>query len=328
MVDSELDRFKSDISLLRYAVERYGYQRDRRKSSRSSHVLRHPITDDKIIVRRNPDRHWTYFSVRDDRDNGTIVDFVKTRARHSSLGHVRQELRQWLGTARPERDDWTVADATGSAIAAHDPRAVAEAFSAARVAETSHYLQTRGLRRETLSCERFIGTWRLGARGNVLFAHRDDAGVLTGFEVKNRGFTGFASGGKKTAWQSRAFPGDQGLVITESAIDALSHYQLYRDAARYVSTAGTPSSTQMQLLGRLLARLAPGTIVVAALDSDEAGHKIATRIEALTRRLPRLYFRRDTPAGAKDWNDILQRVERDFILSLTKGPRDRAGPEQ
>ena len=195
---------------------------------------------------------------------------------------------------------------------------MAEVFEAARVAVTCDYLSARGLRPETLSDPRFAGTWRVDARGNVLFAHRDDSGALTGFEVKNRGFTGFASGGKKTAWQSRAFPGDQGLVITESAIDALSHHQLYRDAARYVSTAGTPSSTQMQLLGRLLASLAPGTIVVAAVDSDEAGHKIASRIEALTRTLPRLYFRRDTPAGAKDWNDILQCVERDFILSLAE----------
>jgi hypothetical protein len=64
MYDAELDRFKSDISLLRYAIERHGYQRDRRKSSRSSHVLRHLASDDKIIVRRNPDGHWTYFYFR------------------------------------------------------------------------------------------------------------------------------------------------------------------------------------------------------------------------------------------------------------------------
>jgi hypothetical protein len=312
MVDSELDRFKSDISLLRYAIERYGYQRDRRKSGPASHVLRHPTTDDKIIVRRNPDRHWTYFSVRDDRDNGTIVDFVKTRARHRSLGHVRQELRQWLGMARPERDDWT-ADATGSAIAPHDPRAVAETFAAARVAETSHYLQTRGLRRETLSCKRFVGTWRLGARGNVLFAHRDDAGVLTGFEIKNRGFTGFSPGGTKTAWQSTCEPDDRALVITESAIDALSYHQLGGNAARanrYLSTAGAPSRRQFALLDRLFAHLPHGLTVVAAVDRDAAGTKLGEKLEQLAGRHPHLSFRRDSPEGDKDWNDVLQRTLR------------------
>jgi hypothetical protein len=322
MHDDELHRFKSDIHFLHYASDRYGYRRSRRESSVASHVLRHPATNDKIVVRKDRDGHWTYFSVRDDRDHGTIVDFVQRRTRHSSLGSVRQELRSWLGTARPLPETFDLPRRSAPA----ERRSVAEVFEAARVSSTCDYLSARGLRPETLSDPRFAGTWRVDARGNVLFAHRDDSGALTGFEVKNRGFTGFASGGKKTAWQSRALPGDQGLVITESAIDALSHHQLYRDAARYVSTAGTPSSTQMVLLGRLLASLAPGTIVVAAVDSDEAGHKIASGIETLTRTLPRLYFRRDTPAGAKDWNDVLQAVERDFILSRRSGPRDRADP--
>jgi hypothetical protein len=324
MHDDELHRFKSDIHFLHYAADRYGYQRDRRESSISSHVLRHPVTDDKIVVRKDRDGHWTYFSVRDDRDHGTLIDFVQRRGRHLSLGSVREELRSWLGTPRPVPDALELPRRSVPS----ERRPFAEVFEAARVASTCDYLRARGLRPETLSDPRFAGTWRLDARGNVLFAHRDETGALTGFEVKSRGFTGFASGGKKTAWQSRAFPGDHGLVITESAIDALSHYQLYRNEARYFSTAGAPSTTQMELLSRLLARLSRETTVVAAFDSDEAGHKIASRIEALTRRLPRLYFRRDAPEGAKDWNDVLQRVERDFILSWTKGPRDRAGPER
>ena len=101
MHDDELHRFKSDIHFLHYAADRYGYRRSRRESSVASHVLRHPATDDKIVVRKDRDGHWTYFSVRDDRDHGTIVDFVQRRGRHPSLGSVRKELRSWLGTARP-----------------------------------------------------------------------------------------------------------------------------------------------------------------------------------------------------------------------------------
>ena len=228
MHDHELHRFKSDIHLVHYAVERYGYRRDRTESSRASHVLRHPSNDDKIVVRKCADGHWTYFSVRDDRDNGTIVDFVKERGDGRSLGHVRKELRRWLGTPRPEHEEWSARAqvAIGAAAPARDPRPVAEAFAAAHVAQTSHYLETRGLRRETLSSARFAGSWRLGARGNVLFAHHDDAGELTGFEIKNRGFTCFSAGGTKTAWQSACWPDDRALVITESAIDALSYHQL------------------------------------------------------------------------------------------------------
>jgi hypothetical protein len=327
MHDDELHRFKSDIHLVHLAADRYGYQRDRRESSVSSHVLRHAATNDKIVVRKDRDGHWTYFSVRDDRDHGTIVDFVQHRGRHVSLGSVREELRSWLGTPRPLPEALELPRRSAHA----QQRPVAEVFETARVVETCSYLSSRGLRPETLSDPRFAGTWRLDTRGNVLFAHHDETGALTGFEVKNRGFTGFAAGGTKTAWQSAPREGDRVLVVTESAIDALSHHQLHRgtsEAARYLSTAGEPSPAQFDLLERVFSRLPRGAAVVAAVDADEAGDKLSGRIEVLTRRVPQLGFRRDAPARTKDWNDVLRRVERDFILSLPRGPRARAGPER
>jgi hypothetical protein len=61
--------------------------------------MRHPITDDKIVLRLDGDGHWTYFSVRDERDNGTIVDFLQRRG-CLTLGAVRQEVRAWSGMER------------------------------------------------------------------------------------------------------------------------------------------------------------------------------------------------------------------------------------
>jgi hypothetical protein len=325
MRDDELHRFKTEIHFLEYAAERYGYQRDRRESSVASHVLRHPGTDDKIIVRTDRDGHWTYFSVRDDRDHGTIVDFVQRRGGHRSLGEVRQELRHWLGTSRPV-PDYALG---GSGPANRERPPVAEVFAAARAVPTCDYLSARGLRRETLGDPRFAGTWRLDRRGAALFLHRDDAGAVTGFEIKSRGFTGFAPGGRKAAWQSEARPTDRVLVVTESAIDALSYHQLHRDRlddrARYLSTAGAPGRAQFELLGRLFAGLPAASTVVAAVDADEAGHKLARQIEALARRVPDLAFRRDAPALGKDWNDVLQRVERDRLRGPSMG-RVPCGP--
>jgi hypothetical protein len=171
----------------------------------------------------------------------------------------------------------------------------------------------------------------VGARGNVLFAHSDDAGAVTGFEVKNHGFTGFAAGGRKTAWQSAARPDDRALVITESAIDALSHHQLHpqeRSAVRYLSTAGHPSRSQIEVLDRVLAYMPAASTVVAAVDSDAAGQALAGRLEDLTCRHRHLGFRRDAPEGAKDWNDVLRRVERDYILALPRAQRGHSGPER
>jgi hypothetical protein len=325
MHDDELHRFKSDIPLVHFAADRYGYQRDRRESSASSHVLRHPVTDDKIVVRKDRDGHWTYCSVRDDRDHGTIVDFVQKRGGHRSLGSVREELRQWLGTERPLADY-----AQAPSRPPRDRTSPAEVFETARFTASCAYLHARGLRRETLGDLRFAGTWAHDARGNALFVHRDDAGAVTGFEVKNVGFTGFAPGGTKAAWQSIVRRDDRALVITESAIDALSHHQLHseqRETTRYLSIGGQPSPAQIELLDRTFARLARTTTVVAGVDADAAGHALAARIRELVHRHG-LVFRRDVPERAKDWNEVLKRVERDFILSLTKGPRDRAGPER
>ena len=38
---------------------------------------------DKIVVNRGADGHYVYFSVRDDDDNGSIIDFVQRRDRIS-----------------------------------------------------------------------------------------------------------------------------------------------------------------------------------------------------------------------------------------------------
>ena len=307
MYDHELHRFKTEIHLVQYAIDRYGYRRDRHESSRASRVLRHPGTDDKIIVRRDTDGHWIYFSVRDDRDNGTIVEFVQGRATRGSLRAVRKELRSWLGTPRPE-PDWLPPGAP-----ARDLSLVAQRFARARVSETCGYLRGRGIHRETLCDPRFAGTWRLDGRGNALFAHRDDVGELTGFEIKGGLFTGFSPGGTKSAWQSSALETDRFLVIAESAIDALSYHELHPDRARlsrYLSTAGTPGTRQMAMLDRMFGKLPHGTTVVAAVDNDNAGTKLAKRIAEHVRGLGHLGFERHSPDADKDWNDVLQRLER------------------
>ena len=92
---NELTRFKCEVNLTEYAAA-HGYELDKRESSRNSAVMRHP-SGDKIIIARLG-QHWIFFNVRDDRDNGTIVDFVMRRQGSGSIGKTRQILRQWTGT--------------------------------------------------------------------------------------------------------------------------------------------------------------------------------------------------------------------------------------
>jgi len=90
--DNELDAFKREIDLRQFAVT-IGYEMDRRESWRGSTVLRRG--PDKIIVKRKGNGHYVFFSVRDDSDHGTLIDFLQRR-QNLSLGAVRQILRPWI----------------------------------------------------------------------------------------------------------------------------------------------------------------------------------------------------------------------------------------
>jgi hypothetical protein len=308
----ELERFKREINLSEYAAS-LGYQVDRQKSSRSSLAMRHPGMGDKIIIARSgADQHWTYFSVRDDRDNGTILDFVAHRHPAMTLGKIRQELRRWLGTERPPSVGEFVRTLPERI---RDPGSVEREWAEAEVVANVPYLNSRGIRPETLASPRFVGTFRMDARGNVLFAHADSEGIC-GFEVKNTGWTAFATGGKKVLWRSNADPSDRQLVLTEGAIDALSFHQLNPDSlSRYASIAGAMGPRQLAAIAEEFHRLEREVKLVAAFDADPQGEKYSEAIRGIAQGR---VVERSIPTIGKDWNDELKATERQFIRGQSK----------
>ena len=325
-MDEELDRFKR-INLCEFAASR-GYHLIRREKTRgggsrgstgSSLLMRHTTTDDKIVVRLDRDDHWTYFSVRDDRDNGTIVDFLQHRGSRS-LVDVRHELRAWSGEHRSRVPPEYIPTRGAQP---RDLRVLNETFSRAQPRSSSSYLNSRGIHPETLGCQRFAGTWRVDNRGDLLFPHYDRlAGErrLCGFERKNARFAGFSTGGTKTIWTSNAGEQDDKLVLTEAVIDAFSYYQVHQNPlARYVSTSGSFGERQARHIAGAIAQMPVGGTVITAMDNDEAGEKLAARICALAGNVA--VVRHRSPVG-KDWNDYLQRHERDYIRSFGLPGRD------
>lgn len=305
--DSELNIFKREIDLRQFAVS-LGYEVDRRESWRGSTVLR--SGGDKIVVKRNGNGHYVFFSVRDDSDHGTVIDFLQWRE-DLSLGAVHQILRPWIG--RP-------------AIAPQFPKLEPTSPDRMRV-ESEYRRMANGLRHPYLEHERclpasllasprFAGRVRTDRRGNAVFPHFDVAG-LCGYEIKNHGFTGFAAGGKKGLWFSHTASGDSRLVLTESAIDALSYAVLFPDAedrTRYASLGGRPNATQPGLVQSTIARLPEGAEIVAAFDADEAGCLLVNmvcmaveRVASITGR--NLIFQVHLPTQeGEDWNQVVQRT--------------------
>jgi hypothetical protein len=312
VIASELERFKTDIDLRAYAAGQ-GYELDLKRSWSGSAVMRH-VNGDKIIISREDDGHYVYWSVRDELDNGTIIDFVKYRQRNRNLGQVRKELRTWIGSPPP------VAHAILPPLrkTAKDRRRIQKRYDSMRVAHSNVYLeQERCIPALALQYWRFDDTVRTDRKGNAVFPHYDIEG-LCGYEMKNAGFTAFAPGGTKGLWLSKTIRNDSRLVICESAIDALSHAVLFQDCrARYASIAGKPTSVQLNLLRAEIERMPAGSEIVAAMDSDQPGRALADLVRSAVGASGRgdVKFRSEEPNGFKDWNDQLksQRRAREVI---------------
>jgi Toprim-like/Protein of unknown function (DUF3991) len=304
-MDSELDSFKRNIDLRSYAAAQ-GYERDRKESWAGSDVMRHPATNDKIVVRFGTKRapnHWGYYSFRSDDDHGSIIDFTQHRLK-LSLGAVRKELRQWLGEPPVPVPAFPPPVRTK-----RDRPDVETEYARMEIALRHPYLENeRALPPALLALERFAGRIRKNDKGSAVFPHFD-AGGLSGYELKNAGFTGFASGGTKALWLSHEFPGDNRLVFCESTIDALSHAALFPDdRARYASIGGNPNPLQPELIRAAAARMPMDSEIVAAMDNDAGGAKLSEVVRkavALTGRSD-LRFVLHEPFGFKDWNDQLR----------------------
>lgn len=311
MFDDELESFKR-IDMRAYAAS-LGYQLDKRDSWRGSAVMRHPNSD-KIVIKRAADGHYVYFSVRDATDNGSLIDFVQNRER-VSLGVVRKILRPWIGTPPVPVPAFSPLHKTGK-----DRLRVETEFAKMADATQHPYLEKeRGLPASLLASDRITGRVRSDARGNAIFPHFDTEG-LCGFEIKNLGFTGFSTGGSKGLWLSHELPEDKRLVFCESSIDALSHAVLFSDDhTRYASIGGKPNPMQPELMRAAVARMPHGSEIIAAMDADADGRKLADVVRnavALSGRLD-LRFAVQEPFGHKDWNDQL-RSKPDPLLPLPR----------
>ncbi len=305
----ELKRFKTEINLVEYAMF-HGYEIDHRESGLTSTVMRQG--DDKIIVSTDMVGHGVYFSVRDDQDNGSVIDFVQRR-QGLNLGQVRKELRPWIVSPtsssyrpklmrRPQEQCPRKPDPSST-----DRLYLRTVWMKMMPIDGHHpYLErVRKLVPATLADPRFIGMVRQDAKGNAIFPHYDRQG-LAGYEIKNKGFTGFSRGGTKAVWHSAKFSTACRVVIVESAIDAMSHAQLTGDReAAYISTGGSMSDHQRELLRSVLAKAAErGAEIVLATDADDAGLKLSCELQMLSSTTAKLSRR--VPVGGKDWNEVLQ----------------------
>lgn len=302
--DSELEKFKTEIDLRDYAISA-GFEYIRRQSCRKSTVLKHACGD-KLVVARMPWNHYVYFNVHagSSDDSGSIIDFVQARE-NASLGEVRKILRKWTGGTSYNSQSALLPDLQPST---QDAARVFAAWTKAIVSlPTNEYLTAeRRLPSALLAHPIFHRRIRVDHRGNILFAHFNRGG-LCGYEVKNRGFTGFSTGGLKGLCFSHPRDDDQEMIICETAIDMLSVAAIDGTSGRrFFSLAGQPSPAQIDLLVGATKKMPVKPRVLMALDNDKAGADMARVLRSALQEHCSEVVVYLPPAEGQDWNDVLK----------------------
>ena len=296
----ELDNFKRTIKLTEYAASS-GYSVDSKKSTSHSASMVNNVGD-RIIVSIAESGHWQYFNVHDQSDRGTIIDFIQNRDANKSIGHVRQELRQWSG--------FTVSldNVSGDLTPRSKDLAYVRRFLKARPACTeSKYLASRGIDSAILQRDEFAGKILAGFDDAVIFPHVDDRG-LCGYEVKKTGFTSFSEKGDKALWISNPPPAVRQIIICESPIECLSYCALFKpENTLYCTPCGHWSTDVSACIARLIDKYAKSR-VIAGMNNDRDGRRHAESVKILVAEIGRAadFISQFPETEGADWNDILR----------------------
>ena len=292
---TELDRFKRDIDLVDYA-ERQGYQIKKEGKRGDWHQLEKD--GEVLIVTRKAD-HQVYLNTGDDRDKGSVIDFAKTRGGDGhglNLGQVRQQLREYLNDGpAPTRVYAAPVDVSRlNGLPVGDPdherqqqedrktRLIAEVLGVNKELTDRTYLHGRGITDSTIDSPAFQGrifTAQQNEHKNTAFPLYNEQG-LASIEQKNEHYKNLLPLPKNGIWVSHPTQGKdtpvERVVVSESAIDSLSHYQLKHEQdpknTIYIATSGTPTEAQVALIQRVIDKQEPREIVLAN-DRDAGGRQ-------------------------------------------------------
>ena len=202
----ELDQFKSKINLVEYA-QNNGYELDRKKSSTNCIVLKDDRGDKILVGLDKTDHHYFYYSLKNETDKGSIIDFIQKR-KNLNLGEVRKELRPWLNNNYSPNYKPTKKPSIKLKPTSKDRYQIVAQFESFATINNHPYLNQRGVSQDTINDPRFKGTIYLDHRNNAVFPHKDREGVC-GYELRNHKFKGFSNGGTKGLWVSNSSSKDE-----------------------------------------------------------------------------------------------------------------------
>ena len=282
-----------------------GWALDQAESTRKA--LKFRRGPGEIVIVNHDGRGW--FDPLSEA-KGDVFSLVQHLEPSLNFGQVRKRLRSVAGIAPAYPALQKLPNSTASA------KSPAERWAAHRPlrrgSPTWRYLvEARCLPDVVLRVAAGTDVVREGPYGSAWFAHRNQAGLLTGIEMRGPNFRGFTTDGAKTLFRFAQGRGPfSRLAIFEAPIDALSMaaFEQLRGDTLYVATAGgigpDTVTALVQLFGDLSAQ--PNAIVAIGTDNDAPGERHAKRLAALIEAAGLPWERAKPPADAKDWNQFLK----------------------
>ncbi len=274
------ERYKANVSIVQVA-ESLGYVLNK-KAGRNPLEFKHP--ERNTIVIRNLKGPQRFFTRHEPQNKGTVIDFVRHRLPLFREYYFRESeginkiLSSFSGEVYvPARS------------LKNEP--VRKSFDVrnfdvlpAKLSDLVYLSKHRGLHDDTLSVflpyiQLVKPSWSGSLPFNIGFPYRvPGTEGIVGFEQVNYLFKGHAKGSDKTnaLWaadvaQTGSFA--RHIYIAESAIDAMSFYQLHLHKlplhqATFYSTGGYVTDQQL----RNLLKQHPNALIHTLFDNDLAGH--------------------------------------------------------
>ena len=309
--DEELQRLREGVNCAAL-LERLPppWQLDKAESTRD--CLKYRRGKGEIIIVNHGGHGWWDAG---GTAKGDVFGLVQHLHPGLNFGHARKLLREMIGL-QPHFPEHKRVRSRGEG-----GTPAAERWAAAKLVRPGtrawRYLaDVRRLPTPVLRAAAAADAIREGAYGTAWFAHRDEAGVLTGFDMRGPEFRGFAKGGDKTlfrlpGWIPSRDVRPRRLAVAEAPIDALSLAAvegLHGDTL-YVATTGGMGPGTVRALDLLLTEMAslPDALLAMATDNDAPGERYAASLAERAAAAGVACQRLLPPAGLNDWNDALKR---------------------
>ena len=301
---AETDRLKSETNLVDFARHYDQFAIDPKKNSNNQieHMncvfLRNDV-DDKIVVTRNDNGHYIYFNPENDRDKGTIFDFIENRrsGKDFSMSYAKKVIYDFDGNLNKN-----YIKASGIKLLPRsnkdDYNKVQAYFKKLPALNNTDFLESRGISKELLYspvCKNRIYNENynddLNKRSYIntvfpLYGYNEKSeSVVLGFERRNSEFKGAFQGSLKSAsiWVSAFEKGKPvtDFVVSESPLDSLSYAEIKKDWRSannvYAATSGSAWDGHIDLYQKTINNLKPDNLILAN-DNDCAGERFNCKI--------------------------------------------------